>query len=38
MTLEDLHTNGYKEPGYTQNTENECLLPEGGGVEDSAIQ
>ena len=38
MTLEDLQTSGYEEPGYTQNTDNECLPPEGSGVEDSAIQ
>ena len=38
MTLEDLQADGYEEPNYTQDTDNKRLPPEGGGVEDSAIQ
>ena len=38
MTLENLQEDGYEEPGYAQDTNNECLLPERRGIEDPAVQ
>ena len=38
MALENLQADGYEEPDYAQDTNNECLPPKGRRIEDSTVQ